>query len=309
MSLSVCCQWLEPRTKRDGSIVYENCIDEKALQLGAFKSGKYSPERIKNTYHNNVDEHIRIFPELLKFNLKSFRLSSSLFPLYEFNTENIHSDVQLKTKLAKLGKLFIDAGIRVTTHPGQFCIINSDMEHVITNSVRELEYHAWIFDQMGFDKTPHYAINIHGGKRGNIDKLIESINKLPDNVRLRLTLENDERCFSVKQLIDISKATGVPIVFDSHHHVFNIDGLSMEQAAQAAFDTWKNCKPIQHLSNTEPGLENSSFTDRRKHSNFIHYIPDIQLELMKADLVDVDVEAKMKNLAVKKLRDDFNLIN
>lgn len=307
MALTVCCQFLETFTKRDGTIVYENSIEEKSLQLGMFNAGKYSDERLSSTYHNNIDQHIKLVPKLVKENYKSFRLSSSLFPLYEFNREKIWQDDLLIKKIKMLGDLFKAADIRVSTHPGQFTIINSDAEHVIVNSVRELEYHAWMFDTMGFDQTHRYAINIHGGKRGNDKKLIETINSLKPNVRNRLTLENDERCFSVKQLLAISKETGTPIVFDSHHHQFNQDGLDTTDAALNSITTWSGVKPIQHLSNTEPGSENGSFTERRKHSQFIHYIPEVQQMLIEKDLVDIDVEAKMKNIAVMKMRKDFNI--
>jgi UV DNA damage endonuclease len=309
MALTLCCQYLESKKKKDNSIVYENIIEEKSLQLGAFKEGKYSDKRIAETYHNNIDTHINIIPSLIKNNIKSFRLSSSIFPLYDFNRERIWSDSKLIEKIKYLGDLFIKNNIRVSTHPGQFCIINSDAEHVIKNSIAELEYHAWIFDTMGFDKSHFYAINIHGGKRGNIKKLIDSIGILSDSVRKRLTLENDERCFSVNNLLEVSKATNTPIVFDSHHHQFNMDNLSTEDAAVECMKTWKDIKPIQHLSNTEPGNENGSFTEKRKHSQFIHYIPNIQKDLLLNDSIDLDVEAKMKNIAIFKMRNDFNIIN
>jgi UV DNA damage repair endonuclease len=54
-------------------------------------------------------------------------------------------------------------------------------------------------------------------------------------------------------------------------------------------------------------MENGSFPDRRKHSQYIHYVPDCQLELAKENLIDLDVEAKMKNLAIMKMRKDFNI--
>jgi UV DNA damage endonuclease len=311
MALGLMCQFLQSKNKRNGSVIYENIITEKSLQLGAYKSNKYTVNRISATYHNNVDEHLKIVPKLVENKIKSFRLSSSLFPLYEFTKETIWNDDILRRKLKKLGDEFKKAGIRVTTHPGQFTIINSDASHVITNSIAELEYHAWVFDQMGLDQTPFNAINIHGGKRGNSKQLIESIGKLPDNVRNRLTLENDERCFSVKQLMHINKETGIPIVFDSHHHQFNQDGFNTEDASTHSILTWKRngeyFKPLQHLSNTEPGMENGSFPDRRKHSQYIHYVPDCQLELAKENLIDLDVEAKMKNLAIMKMRKDFNI--
>lgn len=311
MSLGLCCQFLQPIKKRTGLVENKNIINEKSLQLGAYKSKKYPITRISSTYHNNVDEHLKIVPKLVENNIKSFRLSSSLFPLYEFTKETIWNDDILCRKLKKLGDEFKKHGIRVTTHPGQFTIINSDAAHVIKNSIAELEYHAWIFDRMGLDQTPFSAINIHGGKRGNSKQLIDSINILPDNVRNRLTLENDERCFSVKQLLHINKETGIPIVFDSHHHQFNQDGFNTEEACVQSIMTWKRngdyFKPLQHLSNTEPGMENGSFPDRRKHSQYIHYVPDCQLELIKENLIDLDVEAKMKNLAIVKMRKDFDI--
>jgi len=307
MALSVCCQWLQERKKRNGESVYENIIEEKALQLGQYRNGKYSDQKILSTYHHNVDEHIKFFPKLIENNIKSFRISSSLFPLYEFAGNLARNDQSLINKLAYLGGLFFKHGIRVTTHPGQFTIINSNADRIIQNSIRELEYHAWIFDMMGFDKTPHYAINIHGGKRGNLEKLVEVTNTLPENVKSRLTFENDERCFNVKQLLTVHEKTGVPIVLDTHHHSFGSNDLSLIDAFYETLKTWGKIKPLQHLSNTEVGKQNGSFSDRRSHSKFIHYVPDIQLAAMRDNFIDVDVEAKMKNLALIKLRQDYEI--
>jgi len=310
MGLGLCCQWVEPRKKRSGEIMYENIINEKLLQLGRFRRGEYDIARIANTYHNNVDEHIQLVPKLVANKIKVFRITSNMLPLFEFNEDLIKGDELLLRKFAKLGSLFKDNQIRVTCHPGQFCILNSNEDRVIGNAIKELEYHAWMFDRMGFDCSPHYSINIHGGKRDNFHKLVEVINtRLPYNVKSRLTLENDERCFSVPQLVEAHRMTGVPVVFDSHHFVFNKDGMTISEAYSASCDTWNlsNCKPLQHLSNTEPGLENGSFSDRRKHSWDIHYIPEPQLAGLLADSIDVDVEAKGKNIALLNTREKFNI--
>jgi len=307
MALGLCCQYLQENKKRNGTVYTENIIDEKSLQLGAYKAGKYSEQRIVDTYHNNVDEHIRFFPKLIENNIKSFRISSSLFPLYEFAGELARNDQKLINKLAYLGGLFFKHGIRVTTHPGQFTIINSNTDRIIHNSIRELAYHAWIFDTMGFDQTPYYAINIHGGKRGNMEKLIEVTQTLPSNIKNRLTFENDERCFNVKQLLEVYEKTGVPVVLDSHHHSFGANDLSFIDAFYETLKTWRKIKPLQHLSNTEPSKMNGSFSDRRSHSNYIHYVPDIQLAAIKDNLIDVDIEAKMKNLALIKMRQDYGI--
>ena len=304
MSLSVCCQWLEPRTKRDGSIVYENSIDEKLLQLGAFRKGKYTEEYIKQVYINNINQLIRLVPKLVSDNMKCFRMSSNVLPLFEF-CEQIAKTPEIIDKFKTLGKMFIDNNIRVSCHPGQFAVISSDSDQVIANSIKELNYHAWMFDQMGFDRTPYYAINIHGGKKGNVDKAIQTILSLPEQTKNRLTLENDESSYNAIDLLKIHDKTGTPIVWDSHHHSFNTGDMNYKDACAETMKTWGKIKPLQHLSNTEPGLEAGSFTERRKHSYYIHYIPQEQKSAMCENLVDVDIEAKGKNLAVMKMRNDF----
>jgi UV DNA damage endonuclease len=308
MSLGICCQWLESRTKRDGTTIYENIIDEKSLQLGQYKAGKYDDKRIVNTYINNVEEHIKIVSKLNQNNIRSFRISSSLFPLFEFNRQLAVSSTILLNRLAILGKLFRESGIRVTTHPGQFTVLSSDRDEVVQNSIRELEYHAWVFDMMGFDETPYYAINIHGGKADRSERLIDVIKTLPANVKNRLTLENDEKCYNVKQLIQIHEKCGVPIVLDSHHYNFNSSDLVYDDAFSATKRTWGQIKPLQHISNTEPGMEGGSFNERRSHSNYIHSINSHQLHDLRNDEIDVDVEAKMKNLALLKLRQDYGIV-
>jgi UV DNA damage endonuclease len=303
MSLGVCCQWLEPRTKRDGSVVFENSINERTLQLGRFQQGAYTKAYIRDVYINNINEIIKLVPKLVANKLKLFRLSSNLFSLSEYNKDILDNDEQISLLLAKLGNAFMSAGIRVTTHPDQFVVLSSDNPITVKNAIKELTHHAWVFDKMGLSVSRNAAINIHGGKSNRAQQLISVVRNLPDNVRNRLTFENDESAYSIVDLLSVYESTGVPIVWDSHHHTFNDGGLSLDDAYSLSVYTWKasGCKPLQHLSNTTPGLENGSFTDRRKHSDYIHYVPDCQREGLLVDVIDVDVEAKMKNLAVGKL--------
>lgn len=307
--LGLCCQFLESRTKRDGTVVYENSIEERSLQLGRFNSGAYSKDYIRKLFRHNADEIIRLIPKLVQENIKSFRLSSTFISLWDLLSDIPKEDDVLKAKLLTAGNLFKKHGIRVTTHPGQYTVLSSDSDNVIAKSIEDLAYHAWVFDQMGFDHTPYYAINIHGGKGDRAEKLINTIKSLPENIKNRLTLENDERVYSLSQLNIVHKATGVPLVWDSHHFIFNQDGLTMEGAYELSMKSWDKTgiKPLQHISNTSPGLEKAKFMERRKHSDFIHYIPDCQLKGIQTNEVDVDVEAKMKNLALSKMRAEFNI--
>jgi UV DNA damage endonuclease len=234
-------------------------------------------------------------------------MSSSLLPLYDFCGNYALDDGELLGQLRTLGQAFKDSGIRVTTHPGQFTVLSSDKSSVVENSIKELEYHAWIFDQMGFDQTTYYAINIHGGKSGRIEQLIDVIKSLSPSVKNRLTLENDEKCYSVKDLNAAVSACNVPIVFDSHHHVFNDGGLNLASAYSMAIDSWNGVKPLQHISNSEIGTETAAFNQKRAHSKMIHKVNSVQLYAMRNNLIDVDVEAKNKNIAVLDMREKFSI--
>jgi len=309
MSIGVCCHWLEEKTKpRSGKMEFVNIFDERTLQLGRYRQGKYSPELIKNTYVHNVKRLAEMLPFMHKQGVQLFRISSAMFPLADQVDRMLWNNSDVESHLRIAGDYIKKNGIRVTTHPGQFCVLSSDSEAVVAKAFVELGIHGWMFDAMGLDHSPFYAINIHGGKSDRSSRLIEQIKSLPDNTRKRLTLENDESAYSVIDLLQVHQETGVPVVFDSHHHTFNEDGLSMEDAHLATGETWpKGIKPLQHLSNTEPSLVNGNFMDRRKHSDMIHYIPDVQLRSLREDSIDVEVEAKMKNVATVQMKKQFSI--
>ena len=306
--LGLVCHFIEEKKKKSGDVEYFNKFEAKTLQLGAYNRGKYTNELIKNTYLHNVQKTLDVMPLVVKSGIRLFRLSSNLFPLYDVVSDECWNNDEVKTALQKLGRFMVDNDIRVTVHPGQFCVLSSDSDDVVAKSFQELSVHAWLFDEMGLERSAKYAINIHGGKSNRSSRLIDQIKSLPDSIRLRLTLENDETSYNVIDLLEIYQQTGTPVVFDSHHFTFNTGDLSMEDAFNASLETWpKNIKPLQHLSNTDPKLVNGNFMDRRKHSDMIHYVPDPQLQALRDDTIDVEVEAKLKNVSIEDMKRKFSI--
>lgn len=307
--LGICCHFIKEETKpKSGEKFYVNTMEERTLQLGRYRSGKYTPDMIKGTYENNVRNLATMLPKIRKTGNRLFRISSAMFPLADQVDRSLWDNEDIRKWLKAAGDYVKAEGMRVTTHPGQFCVLSSDSDSVVEKAFVELGIHGWMFDAMGLEHSPQYAINIHGGKADRSSRLIEQIKSLPDNVRKRLTLENDENSYSVIDLLEVHQATNVPVVFDSHHHTFNDGELTMDEAFDATRQTWQaGVRPLQHISNTEPELVNGSSTDRRKHSNMIHYVPDCQLKSLRDDTIDVEVEAKLKNLAVFKMATDFDI--
>lgn len=305
--LGLCCQYLEAKIKKNGTTEYINTVEESGLQYNQFLKGKYSNLKIQETWVANAKGLLNILKKVNSEGIKVFRVSSNLFPLYDSVSQDLRTCQEVKSILRQAGDFVLRNNMRVTSHPDQFVVLSSNKNDVISKSVTLLDYHAWIFDQMNLPMTPYYAINIHGGTRGNSSVLVNSIKNLPESTRKRLTLENDELSYNVKDLYSVFESTGTPIVFDTHHHSFNDASLSMDEGLKLAMSTWGDVKPVTHLSNTEPNLVNGSFTERRKHSDYVHYIPDCQKIANNEDKIDIELEFKMKNLALNKAVQDFNL--
>jgi UV DNA damage endonuclease len=310
MATGICCHWLEEKVHpRSGKREWINVFEERTLQLGRYRQGKYSHESIMSLYVHNVKRLSEMLPKMHAQNVSLFRISSAMFPLSDQVDRTMWDNEEVKKHLKIAGDFIKSKNMRVSTHPGQFCVLSSDSDDVVHKAFVELETHAWIFDAMGLDESPRYAINIHGGKSDRSQRLIDQIKSLPDSTRKRLTLENCETAYSVVDLLPVHMATGVPIVFDSHHHTFNDGGIDMQDAYAAAVETWpKGIKPLQHISNTDPSAINGSFTDRRKHSDMIHYVPEPQLCDLRNDVIDVEIEAKLKNVAVFDMRKKFSIV-
>lgn len=305
MALGLCCQWLEMIKGKP-----KNILPSRALRLGRYNDGEYDRYKIQHTYIVNVVTLVKVFREhIVPSGIKSFRVSSSMFPLFDKVDAELWQSPAVTRHLKKIGEMALKHGIRLTTHPGQFTVLSSDKAQTVLNAIQELEMHSWVFDEMGLPQTPYYSINIHGGKSGRSKALIEGINRLNAGSRARLTLENCEFAYSVADLLPISEATGVPICYDSHHHTFNTGGLSGEDAMNKAIATWpEGCKPNTHISNAKPEYRDSTVaTKRRQHSDYLYQVPEHQFVAHNTGVIDMDVEAKMKNLAIFQAVDELDL--
>ena len=126
-----------------------------------------------------------------------------------------------------------------------------------------------------------------------------NVERLSPRARSRLTVENDDRLFTPADLLPVSRATGIPLVYDVHHHRCNADGRPEEESTQSAIATW-NREPMFHISSPAGGWEGPS---PKRHGDFLDVedFPSFWLDLD----VTVEVEAKAKEAAVLKLMKDL----
>ncbi|CAN5906746.1 UV DNA damage repair endonuclease UvsE [soil metagenome] len=233
--------------------------------------------------------------------IRLYRVNTNLFPLNDWE-DGIGWAVlgTLAEHMAEFGPRADALHIRVLVHPEQYVVLNSLRPEVIVNSVRVLESQALIFDRLGLPRSAWAGVNIHGGKGGRSDELVETIAALPDGVRSRLTLENDEHAYSAAAILDVCERAGVPMVFDAHHHVVSEGLTSLEDASVSEYThlartTWQPPHwQVVHLSNGRTGVNDS------KHSDLIETVPSAFREVNW-----IEVEAKSKEEAIFGLRNGW----
>jgi UV DNA damage endonuclease len=189
--------------------------------------------------------------------------------------------------------------MRTNVHPGQYTLINAVREDVVAASIAELAYHADLLDLMGLDQTHKIQIHVggvYGDKDAAIDRFVETHARLPEPVRGRLVIENDERQYALADALTISGRTGVPVLFDVfHHRIFN-QGESLAEALDLAVPTWAGHGPAMiDYSSQHPDRQPGAHTASIDLDDFAGVLD----ELAGRD-VDVMLEIKDKEASALK---------
>ena len=276
-----------------------------ASQFEKLDSSRY--EVLWNRISENADILFQSITRLADHQITSLRVTSGLLPLsthlkWGYIPQEIPE--QIIDRFKQCGDLARERGVRLSFHPGQYNQLASPTTtSVRRNTLMDLDTHAILAEWLGID-----VINIHGGgtygvKDATKRDLISAIHDLPDAIRSRLTLENDEKSWDVRSLVDVSVETDVPIVFDVHHHRCYRDPLPISEATELAFTTWGDREPLFHISSPRDGWGSSNPC---AHADYIDP-DDFPIEwLYPSRPFTLDVEAKHKEFAVRRLRDSYN---
>ena len=230
-----------------------------------------------------------------------FRINSQILPIKThptcgYQVDDLPEGDEIIRRFKACGKFVRKNNLRSCFHPDQFVVLNSQRPEVVEASIRELEYQAEVAEWVGAD-----VINIHGGgaygdKPKALADFARSLDRLSSRARSRVTVENDDKIFTPADLLPICKATGIPLIYDVHHHRCNPDGMSVEQATRKALATWDR-ETLFHISSPIQGWKGSK---PERHHDFID-VKDFPKCWHGLDLT-VEVEAKAKEVAVLKLK-------
>ena len=258
---------------------------------------------------SNLQDLLTILKHNEANGIKFFRISSEIFPFYShpalgYELEDLPKSETILSLLKQIGDYATENNHRLTSHPGPFNVLASPNDSVVEKTLKDLECHSKMFDYMGFEPSHYNKINIHvggayGDKKSALERFCSNFQKLSDNCKKRLTVENDDKAnmYSTKDLYEgVFKVIGIPIVFDYHHYKFNTGGQTEQEALELAITTWDaSITPVVHYSESKT-LHQGEGRETPAHSDLV-YGPMNHYH----NTVDVMVEAKHKEKAIETL--------
>ncbi len=265
-----------------------------------FRLASYSAERLRATVARNLACLKRILQYNAAHGLLNYRITSDLVPFASHPVCDVDWATEFSTELAALGVYAREQGMRLSMHPGQYILIGSPSEATWRSSAAELEYHAAVLDRMGMDATARLQIHVggvYGDKLASSARFVERFALLPENVRRRLVIENDERLYGVLDCLRISEAAGMPILFDDFHFRLKDDGIPYSEALALTRATWREADgvPLVDYSSQQPEKRFGSHALTLDEADFAAF-----LERIGTDEVDVMLEIKDKNESALK---------
>jgi UV DNA damage endonuclease len=255
-----------------------------------------------------------------------YRMTASLAPYATHpDLPQFHGQVaECGTELAEFGARARALGVRLSSHPGQYIVLNSEDERIREGAIRDLEVQAELFDAMGLGPESIVVLHVGGAAGGHtaaLDRFERGLERLSEAARSRLTIENDDRTFALSHVMELHRRTGVKVVWDIlHHHCNDPDGIADRDALELAFSTWPpGVRPKIHYSTPKTAMEERKkkvgrrverswvLPQLRAHADVIDPIGFEHFLRETAAGLDFDVmlEAKAKDLALLRLREQM----
>jgi UV damage endonuclease UvdE len=328
------CKYIDPRVnlspkhRREAELP----LNFRSTTVKHMRTLSESDQRAK--LHDIVNHNLNALRKQIEYlgglpkSLRMMRIGSDILPLYthedflDLYTEEalVHT---IRDHLARTGERARELDCRLSFHPGQFCILNSLQDHVVQNSVDEIEYHTDVARWMGYGGGwhPHgFVINIHtGGRAGGLDAFRRNFRLLSRDARNLLTVENDEISYGLDDMLDLGDTC--PVVLDIHHEWVKTGEYirPSDERWQRVVDSWRGVRPKIHYSASRQDLleghaqnlpdmailleQGYKKQKLRAHSDMCWNSAINQWALEFLPHSDIMVEAKNKNLASKQLYD------
>lgn len=312
--------------------VIESAFNPKTTTLRWMDSVTPQVARDKLLYviEHNLAAQLRLLEYVtgLPPGLRMLRLSSDLLPFYSHpKVSAFYQDAAIQQwlgeRFAVIGSTARENDIRLSLHPGQYCVLGSDKPMVVENSIAEFEYHADMIRMMGYGRNfQDFKCNIHIAGRLGAEGIRSLWSRLSTEARNCITFENEEKTYGVDDCLALADLA--PVVLDIHHCWINEnDYISPhDPRVERIIDSWHGVRPAMHYSQPPERLQALGFNAERKlvmdellqvvskrdlygHSDRMWNRWTNEYALQFLDRFDMMFEAKDKNMAALDFYREF----
>jgi UV DNA damage endonuclease len=320
------CKWIDGPSQINGIKQKDNC---KQYNSGSTtvawlnrQTREVAEQKLYDLMIGNIEATRKLVEKVgeLDDNLRMVRLSSDLLPVYTESTWSYFwrmDDIRscASRLFSEVGRIARDRNVRLSFHPGQFCVLASDTPDIVNRSIEEFEYHADMARWMGYGKEfQDFKINVHIAGRQGPAGIRAALKRLSPEARNCITIENDEISWGLDASLELEK--DLALVLDIHHHWINTGEYieANDDRIKRVVDSWRGVRPVIHYSvsredvlvdhdaGNRPALESLLLEGYKKsklraHSNFYWNDAVNQWALTHNEWADIMCESKAKNLA------------
>ncbi len=320
------CKWIDRPDQVNGIKPKDDC---KKYNTGATtvawlnrQTKDVAVEKLWSLLHQNIESSLLLVKRVgeLDENLRMVRLSSDILPVYTepswswfWRTPDVRAACERGFR--QIGDVARSRGVRLSFHPGQFCVLASDSDDIVNRSIEEFEYHVDMARWMGYGRTfQDFKINVHIAGRRGPQGIVAALSRMTPEARNTLTIENDEISWGIEDSIEL--VDHCALVLDIHHHWIKTGEYieTTDDRVKRIIDSWRGVRPVIHYSvsreehltdhatDTLPSLNALMESGHKKaklraHSNFYWNTAANQWALSFWDQFDIMCESKAKNLA------------
>ncbi|SFQ58546.1 UV DNA damage repair endonuclease UvsE [Hymenobacter arizonensis] len=279
------------------------CVNE-AMDCSAantFRLASYSEERLLAAVTANLTCLRRMLEWNVAQGLLFFRMGSGIVPFGSHEINTFPWQTHFAAEFQSIGDYIKANDLRVSFHPDQFVVLNSPSPDIVRRSIEELVYQGSMLDLMGLDGTAKLQIHVgglYGDRELAISRFAAVHATLPDAVKARVVVENDDRLFPLRDCLHLHELTGVPILFDNFHHECLNHGEPMPEALRLAAATWHPTRdgvPMMDYSSQALGERKGKHTDDLVDERFREFLTNLQG-------LDMDLMLEIKNKEASALR-------
>ncbi|MBO2945284.1 UV DNA damage repair endonuclease UvsE [Paenibacillus sp. F411] len=303
------------------STVVQNSSPSRTMTMASFKKlddREAGLRRLERIAGENLHNTLRLLKHNLAHDIKVYRMTSKLIPLAT------HGDLDdwdpfpaLRESFAEVGDFVRKHEMRVSFHPDHFTVLSTPRPEVLVNSIKDLRHHTDMLHALGFSGRMKNNIHIggaYGDKPSAAARFIEHFEGLDQDIKERLTLENDDKTFNAVETLTVCQKLGLPMVLDLHHQWVNHEGERPGELWRDVLETWNSplaqagsegdnpLPPKIHVSSPKSPTDIRSHADGVEMPPLLHFLREIAAITPQ---LDVMIEAKKKDEALFGLMRDF----